>query len=62
METTGPAEKIMSTRTYDSTDGEDTEWECIVLELEDGDVVMYDPSNHCAWVQSDASMDISSQV
>ncbi|MFC6960611.1 DUF7331 family protein [Halocatena marina] len=52
----------MSTRTYDSTDGEDTEWECIVLELEDGDVVMYDPSNHCAWVQSDASMDISSQV
>lgn len=52
----------MSTRTYDSTDDDDTEQECIVLELEDGDVVMYNPSNHCAWVQSDVSIDINSQV
>lgn len=50
----------MSTRTYDSTDERSDEYACIVLELENGDVVIYDPDNHQAWVQSDATIDMSS--
>ncbi|UPM42159.1 DUF7331 family protein [Halocatena salina] len=52
----------MSTRTYDGTNGDDTEQDCIVLELEDGEVVIYDPNNHRAWIQSDVAVEISSQV
>lgn len=54
--------RTMSTRTYDSTDETDDEKKCIVLELEEGDVVMYDPDNHNAWMQSDAVMDANSNA
>jgi hypothetical protein len=52
----------MSTRTYDSTDETDDEAKCIVLELEEGDVVMYDPDNHHAWMQSDAVIDANTNA
>ncbi|WP_330630879.1 DUF7331 family protein [Halocatena halophila] len=52
----------MSTRSFDSPNDGGPDSECIVLELEEGDVVIYDPANHRAWVQSDASVEIRSQV
>ena len=55
-------DRTMSTRTYDSTDETDDEEKCIVLELEEGDVVMYDPDNHHAWMQSDAVIDANSNA
>lgn len=55
-------DRTMSTRSYDSTNGDGPERECIVLELEEGEVVIYDPSNHRAWVQSDVAVEISSVV
>lgn len=55
-------DRTMSTRTYDSTDETDDERKCIVLELEEGDVVMYDPDNHHAWMQSDAVIDANSNA
>jgi hypothetical protein len=55
-------DRTMSTRTYDSTDDNDDEEKCIVLELEEGDVVMYNPDNHRAWMQSDSVVDANSNA
>ncbi len=58
----GRHDRKMSTRSFDSPNDGGPDSECIVLELEEGDVVIYDPANHRAWVQSDASVEIRSQV
>jgi len=50
----------MSTRTYDEpdrepkTDGSD----CLALPLENGEMILYDPDNADAWVQSDSFVEI----
>ncbi|MFC7154515.1 hypothetical protein ACFQPA_03480 [Halomarina halobia] len=53
----------MSTRTHDETnqpsDTPDTlELDCVALPLDDGQVILYDPSNHHAWIQSDTAVEL----
>lgn len=49
----------MSTRTYDESETESTtEPDCVALELEDGQVILYDPAANGAWIQSDVAYPI----
>jgi hypothetical protein len=49
----------MSTRTYDESEAESTtEPDCVALELEDGQVIIYDPDGDGAWIQSDVAYPI----
>ncbi|MWG35770.1 DUF7331 family protein [Halomarina oriensis] len=49
----------MSTRTYDESRTESTtEPDCVALELEDGQVIIYDPEANGAWIQSDVAYPI----
>lgn len=49
----------MSTRTYDESQTESTEErDCVALELEDGQVIIYDPNANGAWIQSDVAYPI----
>lgn len=49
----------MSTRTYDESEAESTtEPDCVALELEDGQVIIYDPNGDGAWIQSDVAYPI----
>ena len=34
----------------------------VSLDLEDGDVVIYDPDNHRAWIQSDGAVDATAAL
>ncbi|WP_254535289.1 DUF7331 family protein [Halomarina litorea] len=45
----------MSTRTYDeAAGGHGTDaHDCVALDLEDGQVILYDPAETGAWIQSD---------
>ncbi len=44
----------MSTRSYDEpADGRADAHDCVVLDLEDGQVILYDPAVTGAWIQSD---------
>lgn len=45
----------MSTRTYDepADDRGPNAHDCILLDLEDGQVILYDPAETGAWIQSD---------
>ncbi|WP_254544516.1 DUF7331 family protein [Halomarina pelagica] len=52
----------MSTRTHDETnqtpDTPDTlDPDCVALPLDDGQIILYDPSNHQAWIQSDTAVE-----
>ncbi|MFD1514973.1 DUF7331 family protein [Halomarina rubra] len=50
----------MSTRTYDESQTEQpTETDCVALELEDGQVIIYDPDANGAWIQSDVAYPIA---
>jgi hypothetical protein len=51
----------MSTRTYDEPDREPETDEagCVALPLENGEMILYDPDNSDAWVQSDSFVEIS---
>jgi hypothetical protein len=46
----------MSTRTYDDSRSDGTaDSDCVALELEDGQVIIYDPDASGAWIQSDVA-------
>ncbi|MFQ3319490.1 MAG: hypothetical protein ACI8UR_000941 [Natronomonas sp.] len=32
--------------------------QCVVIELENGEVIIYDTENHSAWLQSDAAVEL----
>lgn len=50
----------MSTRAYDEPDREPEtdEADCVALPLENGEMILYDPDNSDAWVQSDSFVEI----
>lgn len=50
----------MSTRTYDGPDREPEtdEADCVALPLENGEMILYDPDNADAWIQSDSFVGI----
>ncbi|MFC6835493.1 DUF7331 family protein [Halomarina ordinaria] len=51
----------MSTRTHDETNPvpDTTDPNCVALPLDDGQVILYDPSNHRAWIQSDTAVELA---